>query len=38
VTSAMTEASNYAFIRKPFQLRDLIEVISSGTKALGKAN
>ncbi len=37
VTSAMTEASNYAFIRKPFQLRDLIDVISSGTKALGKA-
>ena len=36
VKSAMSEAREYAFIRKPFQLSDLINVISSRTKAVGK--
>ena len=30
--SAVSEAKNYVFIRKPFQLRDLIKVISSGAE------
>jgi two-component system, cell cycle sensor histidine kinase and response regulator CckA len=38
VTSAVSEARDYAFIRKPFQLKDLIEIISSGAKAIGKAS
>jgi CheY-like chemotaxis protein len=37
VTSAGSEAQTYAFIRKPFQLKDLMKVISSGGKAIGKA-
>lgn len=37
VTSAVSEAKDYAFIRKPFQLRDLIKVISSGAKAVDRA-
>lgn len=36
IASAVSEAQKYAFIRKPFQLRDLMEVISSGANAIGK--
>jgi hypothetical protein len=33
--SVMSDARDYTFIRKPFQIKDLLDVISSGAHARG---